>query len=234
MKVRPSKERGATRISWLDSKHSFAFDDYYDPDNTNFGALRVLNEDKVKPASGFGEHSHRNMEILTYVLSGELAHKDNMGNGSVIKPGSMQRMTAGTGVAHSEWNYSQTEPVHFLQIWIIPESQGLPPAYEQKDNIDSTADKWHVLASQNKTDTGVYLNQDLTLNHAIVSGGHKLAFSVEPGRIAWLQMISGKCTVNGTKLDAGDGLSIDKPGNFEILAPEPNSDGRLLWFDLKG
>ncbi|MDR3613288.1 MAG: pirin family protein [Candidatus Obscuribacterales bacterium] len=234
MKLRPSKERGATRISWLDSKHSFAFGDYYDRDNTSFGALRVLNEDKVKPASGFGEHSHRDMEILTYVLSGELAHKDSMGNGSVIKPGSMQRMTAGTGVAHSEWNHSQTEPVHFLQIWIIPESQGLTPAYEQKDDIDSTTDKWHVLASQNKTDSGVYLNQDLTLNHAIVSSGHKLAFAVEPGRIAWLQIISGRCTVNGTKLEAGDGLSIDEPGNFEILAPEADSDGRLLWFDLKG
>ena len=233
MKLRLSEDRGASKIGWLDSKHSFSFGDYYDPQNVSFGALRVINEDRVKPASGFGEHNHRDMEILTFVLSGKLAHKDSMGNGSVIKPGSMQRMSAGTGVSHSEWNHSQSESVHFLQIWIMPEKNGLSPDYEQKDNLDSTADEWHILASNSKSDSGVYLNQDLILRHAIVSAGKKIGFAVESERKAWLQMISGSCEVDGNQLKAGDGLALDESGKYEVSVTGQDENARLLWFDLK-
>lgn len=229
IQVRKSSERGQTKIDWLDSKHTFSFGDYHDSRFTHFGSLRVINEDIVTPESGFGTHSHQNMEILTYVLSGELGHKDSMGNGSVIAAGSIQRMSAGTGVQHSEWNHSKDNPVHFLQIWIFPESNGLPPSYEEKALPEVAANQWQVMAS-NQVEGGLLLHQDVTLQRAKVSGGDGVRLSVQPGRMAWLHVVSGSCSVDATTLGAGDAFST-KDAQELIITSE--ADAEVLWFDLK-
>jgi quercetin 2,3-dioxygenase len=226
-------DRGNSRTSWLDSKHSFSFGDYYDPQNTHFGALRVINDDVVKPASGFGQHSHNDMEIITYVIAGELEHKDSMGNGSVIRPGSVQRMSAGTGVVHSEWNHSKTNPVHFLQIWVFPNKKGLQPSYEEKHHSEDNDGNWRILASSRPSPTGVTLNQDLVLSHAHLSASLKLWQTIEPGRMAWLHVISGSSEVNGKRLSSGDGAAIKDPGKYELSAVSEDGDTRILWFDLE-
>ncbi len=233
MNIRPSQNRGATKLDWLDSKHSFSFGDYWDPKNVQFGALRVINEDIVKEGNGFGQHGHKNMEILTYVLSGQLEHKDSMGNGSVIGPGSIQRMSAGTGVLHSEWNHSKTEPVHFLQIWVMPKEESLPPSYEEKKIANGGKGEWQVLASSDPSKGGVSLNQDLTLSHGHFSGQEKLTQNIAPDRMAWVQVISGTCDINGKNVSAGDGIAISEPGQFSLSTNGAGSQTRVLWFDLE-
>ncbi len=233
MNIRLSTERGTSKTSWLDSKHSFSFGDYYDPKNTHFGALRVINDDVVKPGTGFGQHSHSDMEIITYVIAGELEHKDSMGNGSVIRPGSVQRMSAGTGVVHSEWNHSKVNPVHFLQIWVFPNKKGLQPGYEEKHHTEEADGNWRILASDRPSPTGVTLNQDLVLSHAHLLASQKLSQTIEPGRMAWLHVISGTCEMNGVRLSAGDGVAIKDPGFYEFSAVSGDGDSRILWFDLE-
>jgi quercetin 2,3-dioxygenase len=230
LKVRQAQERGSTKIDWLDSKHTFSFADYYDAKNTHFGALRVINEDIVSPSAGFGKHFHKDMEILTYVLSGQLEHKDSMGNGSTIEPGMIQRMSAGTGVTHSEWNHSSTEPVHFLQIWVLPEKQDLTPSYEEKNISAPASGNWQILASNQKNSGGVYLHQDMDLRHGKVSSQSQLKLPIENDRMAWLQVLSGSCLVNDLQLKQGDGLAVDEQGELNLTTP---LNARVLWFNLR-
>jgi redox-sensitive bicupin YhaK (pirin superfamily) len=228
IEIRRANERGRTRTSWLDSRHTFSFGDYHDPKHVHFGALRVINEDVVEPGAGFGVHPHRDMEILTYVLAGELEHKDSLGNGSTIPAGSIQRMTAGTGVTHSEWNHSAHEPVHFLQIWIFPQTKGLLPGYEEAGCSDSNAGNWQILSS-NLPGAGVFVNQDVVLRHANLLEGSQLDLKVEPGRLAWLHVIEGDLKLDRFALNAGDGAAIDEPQNLKVSASD---SARILWFDL--
>ena len=226
--IRRSAERGHARHGWLDSFHSFSFADYHDPKHMGFGALRVINEDRVNPARGFGTHSHRDMEIISYVLDGGLAHKDSMGNGSVIRPGDVQRMTAGTGVTHSEMNPNKRDAVHFYQIWILPAKQGLAPSYEQKAFPDR-AGKLRVVASPDGRDGSVTVHQDMTLAAAVLKPGEKVEHAVTTGRYAWVQVAKGAVRLNDKELVAGDGAAISGAGNLQITAA---SDAEVLVFDL--
>jgi redox-sensitive bicupin YhaK (pirin superfamily) len=239
--LRKSDERGRTRIDWLESYHSFSFGDYHDDRHMGFSDLRVINEDWVKPGAGFGMHPHRDMEILTVVLSGTLEHQDSMGNGSLIRPGDIQRMTAGTGVLHSEYNPSDSEPVHLLQIWIKPEAKGLQPGYEQKTlPAQEHPGQWRILASREGRSGSVKLNQDMTLLGASLPAGQQIGYPLKEGRHAWLQVASGQIRLNGQVLDAGDGAAIT-PESQEIDAREDQDDlliealdnSELLLFDLK-
>lgn len=228
MQVRKSSERGATKISWLNSKHTFSFGDYHDNAFVNFGSLRVINEDIVAPGSGFGTHSHRDMEIVTYVLSGELEHKDSMGNGSVLAAGSIQRMSAGTGVQHSEWNHSKEHPVHFLQIWIIPESTGLTPSYEEKICGKLEDNQWQIVAAKTEN-AGVIVHQDIVLSRANLNGTGTLPLAILPERKTWLHVVHGSCSTEGTVLNEGDAAYFSDPHNYTIST----GDGaKLLWFDV--
>jgi quercetin 2,3-dioxygenase len=229
MEIRKSDDRGATQLDWLDSKHSFSFGDYYDPAHMRFGALRVINEDVVAPGQGFGTHPHRDMEIITYVLSGELEHRDSMGNGSIIRPGEIQKMSAGTGVLHSEKNPSSNESVHLLQIWIMPERQGLPPAYEQK-KIALEPGKWTLIGSNTPAENCVTIHQDVNLYATTLGANQKIAYHLSPGRTAWLQVAKGIVAVNGSRAQAGDGLAIIEPVALEI---EAETDAEVLLFNLK-
>lgn len=229
--LRNAQERGHTQIGWLDSYHTFSFGDYQDMKNMNFGHLRVINEDRVKPGEGFGTHGHRDMEIITYVLEGALEHKDSLGNGSVIKAGDVQAMSAGTGVMHSEFNASKADPVHFLQIWIIPEKEGVPPRYEQKSMIDPTKKgQWQLMASKDGRDGSVTVQQDLSLFQAFLSSGNKVNYALDPNRQVWLQVICGNITLNDKTLQDGDGASIVGTENLLITASEASE---VLLFDLK-
>jgi redox-sensitive bicupin YhaK (pirin superfamily) len=217
LKLRRANERGHANHGWLDTNHSFSFADYYDPANMGFGPLRVLNEDRVAPGKGFPPHSHRDMEIISYVLEGALEHKDSMGNGSIIRPGDVQRMSAGTGVTHSEYNASKSEPVHFLQIWIVPEKQGLPAGYEQKQFSDLRG-QWRLVASPDGKDGSVTIRQNARL-YAAVLAGETLTWQ---GSRGWLQVARGEAKVGDTSLAAGDGLAFEKEtlsvhGNCEVL-----------------
>jgi redox-sensitive bicupin YhaK (pirin superfamily) len=230
--LRRSEDRGHADHGWLDSHHTFSFADYYDPDHMGFGSLRVINEDRVKPGMGFGTHGHRDMEILSYVLEGELAHEDSMGTGSVIRPGEVQRMSAGTGVLHSEMNPSPERPVHFLQIWIQPSAQGLAPGYEQKAFPE--ADRRGVLrllASPDGRDGSVTIHQDARLYAGLFMKGETARHTLTPGRRAWIQLARGEATVNGQRLSAGDGAAIQGEPSVEIAGA---SDGpaEVLVFDL--
>jgi len=228
--IRPSGERGHTQVDWLDSRHTFSFGDYYDREHMGFRQLRVLNEDRVKAGSGFGTHPHRDAEIITYVLEGALEHKDSMGNGSTIRPGEVQRMSAGTGVTHSEYNPSQTEPVHFLQIWILPERSGIQPSYEQKAfPLSATGDRLHLVASRDGRNGSLTVHQDVDLYAARMAAGRTVTHRLRPGRHAWLQVAGGKLTVNREHLGAGDGASLSNEQSFEISA---ESGAEFLLFDL--
>src|SRR3954447_21276694 len=197
--VRPAADRGRTTTDWLDSRHTFSFNDYYDPAYVQFRDLRVINDDKVAPAAGFGTHPHRDMEIITYVVRGALEHKDSLGTGSVIRPGDVQRMSAGTGIRHSEFNPSPTEPVHLLQIWIMPERRGLPPEYEQKAFPEAERrGRWRLVASHDGRDGSVTVHQDVDLYATILGPGESAARPLRPGRYAWVQVARGAVTVNGT------------------------------------
>jgi len=230
IRIRPSQDRGHTRVDWLDSRHTFSFADYYEREHMGFRQLRVLNEDRVTAGAGFGTHPHRDAEIITYVLEGALEHKDSMGNGSVIRPGEVQRMSAGTGVTHSEYNHSPTEPVHFLQIWILPERSGIEPSYEQKAfPLSATGDRLQLVASRDGRDGSLTVHQDVDLYAARIVSGRTVTQRLRPGRHAWLQVVRGELTVNVERLGAGDGASVSDEPSLEISA---ESKAELLLFDL--
>lgn len=227
---RPADERGSTRTNWLDSWHTFSFNRYYDPRHMGFRALRVINEDFVAPATGFGAHSHRDMEIITYIVSGALDHKDSMGNTSVIRPGEAQRMSAGTGVTHSEHNPSSDAPTHLLQIWILPERDGLPPGYEQREfAAEETRGRLRLIASRAGRDDSVTVHQDVEVYAATLSEGEEAAYELRDGRHAWVQVIKGSLKLNEVELQAGDGAAVSEEERFVIRAGEPCE---ILLFDL--
>lgn len=228
--LRKSHDRGHANHGWLDSYHSFSFADYYDPNEMGFGALRVINEDNVAPRGGFQTHGHSDMEIITYVLQGALEHKDSLGSGGIIKPGDVQRMSAGTGVRHSEFNASQQEPVHFLQIWIEPASLGLAPSYEQKHfSAEEKRGQWRLIASPEGRDGALTLHQDAAVYAAIVSADQTLDYSLAAHRRGYLHLARGHLLLNGYPIEAGDGAKIHGPENLAISAQE---EAEMLFFDL--
>jgi quercetin 2,3-dioxygenase len=228
MQIRKAGERGGANHGWLNTKHTFSFADYYDPQHMGYRSLRVINEDRVAPDRGFGKHPHADMEILTYVLEGELGHQDSMGNGSVIRPGDVQRMSAGTGVTHSEMNPNKKDAVHFYQIWILPKQKGLAPSYEQKAFPDR-AGKLRVVASQDGRDGSVTVHQDMTLEAAVLKPGDKVEHALAANRHAWVQVAKGSVTIDGKTLTAGDGAAVKGEGTLAIAAA---SDAEVLVFDL--
>lgn len=229
--IRRSGERGGAHHGWLDTKHTFSFADYHDPAHMGFRDLRVLNEDRVTPGEGFPTHSHRDMEILSWVLEGELEHRDSMGNGSVIRRGELQRMSAGRGVRHSERNPSSENPLHFLQIWIFPERNGLTPSYEQKEfPVAERRGRLRLIASPDGRDGSVTVHQDVSLSTALLDGDEKTSVAVQPGRSAWVQVARGSLELNGRRLEAGDGAALSREERLE-LANGKNAE--VLVFDLR-
>jgi quercetin 2,3-dioxygenase len=227
--VRSGNQRGSSKFDWLDSRHTFSFGDYHDPKHMGFRQLRVINEDRVVPGAGFPTHSHRDMEIITYVLEGALAHKDSTGTSSVIRVGDVQRMSAGTGISHSEYNASQTEAVHFLQIWIIPDETGLPPGYEQKAFPLNKNRGWTLIASKEGRDGSVTLHQHVEVWAAGFAPGEQATFRLKPNRHAVLQAARGAVTLNGMSLNTGDGAAINEESTLEIKALD---HAEILVFDL--
>lgn len=231
--VRKAVERGHADHGWLNSWHTFSFAEYYDPEHMGFGPLRVINDDTVAGGGGFPPHPHRDMEIISYVIDGALEHQDSMGNGSVIKPGDVQRMSAGTGVRHSEFNASKSDPVHFLQIWIIPERPGLPSGYEQKFfGEEEKRGNLRLVASPDGSDGSVRIRQDVRLYATIVGGDTAVTHTLAPGRKAWLHVVKGSAELNGKQLDAGDGVAIE--GEESALSLTSKATGELLLFDMAG
>ena len=230
IKPRRTNERGYTKFEWLDSRHTFSFGDYHDPQHMGFSHLRVINEDRVVPGAGFGTHSHRDMEIITYVLEGGLAHKDSTGTSSVIRSGEVQRMSAGTGISHSEYNASQTEPVHFLQIWILPDQTGLKPGYEQRGfPLDTNRGRLTLVASETGRDGSVTVHQDVEVWAARFAPSKLTTFRLKPSRQAFVQVARGATTLNGVMLNAGDGATVSQEESLEFTAVE---DAEMLLFDL--
>lgn len=231
MQIRRAEERGHFDHGWLDTRHTFSFADYQDKRFMGFRALRVINEDRVQPAAGFGTHSHRDMEIISYVLEGKLAHRDSMGSGSVITPGDVQYMSAGTGVRHSEFNASDSEPVHFVQIWILPSARNLPPRYDQK-RFDEEAKQGRLclVASGSGADGSIAMRQDVNLYASILKPGQQVPLSVAAGRHMWVQALRGDLEVNGNRLSAGDGLAVSNETDFRFSAA--NQGAEILAFDL--
>ena len=231
MEIRRSAERGLAEHGWLKSFHTFSFADYHDPKHMGFGPLRVINEDRVQPGQGFGTHGHRDMEIISYVLEGGLAHKDSMGNGSTIKPGDVQRMSAGTGVRHSEFNASDKELVHFLQIWIQPSKNGIAPSYEEKHFDDaSKRGKLRLVASPDGAEGSVHLHQDAKLYAALVDGKESLTLEPAAGRLVYVHIARGAVSVNGTPLEAGDAVKLQ--GNDNQVRLDNGRNAEVLLFDL--
>ena len=229
--VRPAHARGKANFGWLDSKHTFSFGNYYDPNHMGFANLRVINEDKVQPSQGFGTHSHKDMEIISYVLEGELEHKDSIGNGSVIRPGDVQRMSAGTGIAHSEFNASATNLVHFLQIWIMPDQVGIQPSYEQKYfPVEEKQGKLRLVASSDGRDNSVTIHQDASLYVATLNNGDRINHNTNRGRSLWIQVARGSVEINKQLLQTGDGAAITKETDIAIAATNDNTE--ILLFDL--
>jgi redox-sensitive bicupin YhaK (pirin superfamily) len=227
---RPSEERGRGNHGWLDSRHTFSFADYHDPAHMGFRALRVINEDRVQAGRGFGTHPHRDMEIISYVLDGELGHKDSMGTGSVIRPGDVQRMSAGTGVLHSEMNPSPTNPVHFFQIWLMPERRGIPAGYEQKHfPPEEKRGRLRLVASRDGRDGSITVNQDADLYAGLFKPGEGARLELRPGRHAWIQVARGEVTVNGETLREGDGAAVSEEAALNLKA---TADAEVLVFDL--
>ena len=228
--VRRADDRGSTKLNWLDSRHTFSFGDYHDSRHMGFSHLRVINEDRVAPGAGFGTHSHRDMEIITYVLEGALAHKDSTGTSSVIHVGDVQRMSAGTGISHSEYNASQTETVHFLQIWIIPNTKSLKPGYEQQViSFNNDRSRFTLIASKEGRDDSVTVHQDVDVWVARFAAGEKETFRLKPNRHAFVQAARGTVTLNGVALNAGDGAAVSQEEILEVKAVE---DAEMLLFDL--
>jgi redox-sensitive bicupin YhaK (pirin superfamily) len=231
IKLRKAGERGPTRIDWLDSKHTFSFGGYRDPDHTGFRDLLVINEDRVNPGAGFSPHAHQDMEIISYVIDGALEHKDSIGNGSVIRPGEIQRMSAGSGIRHSEFNASKTDPVHFLQIWITPKRAGIAPGYEQAALPPVTAPaQLDLIAAPSGGPSAVDLHQDARIYRGSLEPGAEAELPVATGRHAWVQVVRGGAKVNGVALSEGDGLAIsDEP---KVSMAGAGSKAELLIFDL--
>ena len=230
IKVRRSAERGHFDFGWLDTRHTFSFADYYDPRFMGFRSLRVINEDWVEPGRGFGTHGHRDMEIITYVLEGALEHRDSMGNGSVLRPGEVQRMSAGTGVLHSEFNHSRDERVHLLQIWILPEREGVKPSYEEKTfDAAEKRRRLRLVASREGSDGSVKINQDARLYAALLEPAERVTHQLAPGRHAWLQVGRGAVELNGHTLQQGDGAAVSDEQTLTIVGAEP---AEILLFDL--
>ena len=229
--VRHAAERGTANFGWLDSRHTFSFGDYHDPEQMGFGPLRVINEDRVSPGQGFGTHGHRDMEIISYVLDGALEHKDSIGTGSVIRPGDVQIMSAGTGIRHSEFNHSKTQPVHFLQIWVVPDRQGIAPRYEQKTFPD--ADKrgrLRLVGSSDGRDGSVIIHQDAKIFAALLSTGDQVTHALPRGRRAWLQVVRGTVAMNGQELHTGDGAAVEDEPTLTVTAKVDGTE--ILVFDL--
>jgi redox-sensitive bicupin YhaK (pirin superfamily) len=230
IQIRKSDERGHANHGWLDTHFTFSFADYDDPEHVHFRTLRVMNDDRVAGGGGFPMHPHRDMEIVTYVLEGALEHRDNMGNGSVIKPGDIQYMSAGTGVTHSEFNASETEPVHLYQIWMFPEKQGLKPAYGQKNFSEAEKrGKLRLLVSPDGRDGSVRIRQDNDLYATVLGAGEKVKHELKPDRHAYVQVARGSVTLNGTKLQEGDGAAISNEKTVELTGADK---AEVLLFDL--
>jgi quercetin 2,3-dioxygenase len=229
IQTRKSNERGHAQHGWLDSYHTFSFADYYDPKHTHFRTLRVINEDYVAPEMGFGTHPHRDMEIITYVISGALRHRDSMGNTAVMRAGDVQRISAGSGIQHSEINESKTEPVHLLQIWLFPDHKNAKPGYAEKSFAKTEVGKLHLITSKQGRDGSIPINQDAGLLLGKLERGGKIGHTLATGRHAWLQLISGKVDLNGTMLAAGDAAAVSDVSELAISAVEP---AEFLLFDL--
>ena len=230
IQIRKAVERGHAEHGWLESWHSFSFAEYHDPAHMGFSVLRVINEDIVAPGTGFGMHSHRDMEIVTYVLSGALQHKDSLGTGAVISAGEVQRMSAGTGIRHSEFNASETEPVHLLQIWILPERADITPGYEQRLIPDEEKrGRWKAIATRDGRDGSLTIHQDAALYAAILEDGERIQFRPEPGRVQYLQVARGELSMNGEVLSAGDAVAVTDEKELVLAAW---GGGEVLLFDL--
>jgi len=230
--IRPASDRGVANFGWLDSRHTFSFGNYYDPNHMGFSSLRVINEDKVLPANGFATHGHQNMEIISYVLDGALEHKDSIGNGSVIRPGDVQRMSAGTGIRHSEFNASDTQPVHLLQIWILPDTQGLTPSYEETHFPKSDRQgQLRLLGSRDGRDGSVTIHQDVNLYGALLSQGEAVEHSIGEGRSLWVHVARGSVQLNNYNLMAGDGAAVTQQPTITLTGQ--SDDAEVLVFDLQ-
>ena len=229
--LRRAEERGRANFGWLDSRHTFSFGQYFDPAHMGFGPLRVINDDRVAGGEGFPTHPHGDMEIVSYVLDGALEHKDSLGSGSVIRPGDVQRMSAGSGIRHSEFNASKTEPVHFLQIWIIPEKKGLKPGYEQKSfSTEDKRDKLHLVGSRDGRDGSVTIHQDVDLYATVLGEGEAVTHDLRAGRKAWVQVARGSAALNGEELREGDGVAVEEAGVLKLVGTA--KDAEILLFDL--
>jgi redox-sensitive bicupin YhaK (pirin superfamily) len=230
IRVRKADQRGHFNHGWLDTYHTFSFADYHDPAQMGFRALRVINDDRVAPGQGFGMHGHRDMEIVTYVLEGSLQHRDSMGNGSIIRASELQRMTAGTGVRHSEFNPSDSEPVHLYQIWLLPERRNLTPGYEERRfDPSEKQNRLRLVASRAARDGSMTIHQDADLYLASLEPGRQVSHAFRPGRHGWLQVLRGRVTANGASLEAGDGAALSDEAALEIAA---DSEAEVLLFDL--
>lgn len=230
IQVRKAQDRGHANHGWLDTYHTFSFASYRDPQHMGFRSLRVMNEDFVQPGQGFGTHPHNDMEIVTYVLEGALEHKDSMGNGEVLRPGEFQRMSAGTGITHSEFNPSGAEPVHLYQIWLFPERKGIEPSYEQKRfSTEERHNRLRLVASRNAEDGSLLIHQDARIYLSNMEAGHTVNHQLPPGRHAWLQVLRGHVSLNGTALDRSDGAAVSEEATLTIQADD---DAEIMLFDL--
>lgn len=230
--IRKSEDRGVADHGWLNSQHTFSFSNYYDPNYMGFGPLRVINEDYIKPGKGFPTHGHRDMEIITYVLEGELEHKDTLGTGSIIRPGEVQRMTAGSGIRHSEYNPSNDHEVHLLQIWLLPSELNLEPSYEQKAfSEEDLTNNLHLIASQSGQDNSIQIHQDVNLYAGKLEAGQTVDYKINKDRLIWLQIAAGKLLLNNEALNTGDGVAIQNETEIKLIAKD-NSE--ILLFDMAG
>jgi quercetin 2,3-dioxygenase len=231
--IRPAQDRGNANFGWLDSHHTFSFGEYYDPNHMGFADMRVINEDRVTPGKGFATHGHKDMEIISYVLEGALEHKDSIGTGSVIRPGDVQRMSAGTGIQHSEYNASKSEPVHFLQIWILPQQKGIEPGYEQKNfTIAEKRGKLRLVGSCDGRDGSITIHQDINIYAAVLPESESVSHDFATGRVAWLQVARGTVQLNDKTLVAGDGAAIIQESLINLKGTV--QDAEVLLFDMAG
>jgi redox-sensitive bicupin YhaK (pirin superfamily) len=229
MEVRRSHERGHANYGWLDTRHTFSFADYYDPEHMGFRSLRVINDDRVVGGEGFPTHPHRDMEIISYVVDGALEHKDSMRNGSIIRPGEVQRMRAGTGVTHSEYNHSPTEPVRFLQIWVVPERRGMKPGYDQKLFGDERRGRLRLVASRDGREGSVQIEQDVSMFSSVLQNGERVVHELADGRHAWIQIVRGTVSVDGVELSEGDGASFSEASTIDV---QSIGDSEVILFDM--
>ncbi len=230
--IRPSEERGHANHGWLDTYYTFSFSDYYDPKHMGFRDLRVINEDRVNAGNGFGMHPHRDMEILTYIVEGELSHRDSMGRGATIKANDVQRMSAGTGLMHSEVNRSK-EPVHLLQIWLLPEAEGRKPSYEDRTfTVEEKLNQLRLIASHDGREGSTTINQDANVYASLLDSGRSLELALQPGRHAWVQLVRGELDINGKKLMQGDGAAITAESKLRLTSARGNGQAEFLLFDL--